>query len=142
MCLTWCEGQHQGLFDFWVILVKIVLILSLSILYHIHAFKYTTFRLNLTSSKSLNLEWSIEECVWRVERDKSSNGAMKIYTGPALGLGQLGHCLGAPYWIGPQIWGQNFLYFYLFFIYKYFWKILKHFNLHFFFTIKKAQRIK
>ena len=37
----------------------------------------------------------------------------------------------------------NFLFFYLFFIYKYFWKILKYFSLFFFFfTIKKAKRIK
>ena len=33
----------------------------------------------------------------------------------------------------------NFGPIFFFFLYKYFFKILKHFNLHFFFTIKKVQ---
>ena len=60
--------------------------------------------------------------------------------GPALGLGQLGHCLGPLTREGPKFECKIFLF--LFFIYKYFWEILKHFNLYIFFTIKKAQRIK
>ena len=47
-----------------------------------------------------------------------------------LGLGQLGHCLARE---GPNV-GAIF-YFILFFIYKYFWEILKHFSLHFFFSL-------
>ena len=34
---------------------------------------------------------------------------------------------------GPKFGGKFFLIIYLFFIYKYFWEILKHFSLHFFF---------
>ena len=60
-------------------------------------------------------------------------GVYRIRPEPALGLGLLGHCLG-PTRESPKFWA-NFFYF----SYKYFFKILKHFNLHFFFTIKKAQ---
>ena len=60
--------------------------------------------------------------------------------GPALGLGRLGHCLGPLLEKAPNV-GSNF-YLFLFLIYKYFWEVLKYFSLQFFFTIKKAQRIK
>jgi len=63
----------------------------------------------------------------------------------ALGLGQLGHCLGPLLENGPKLGGQIF-----FFFFKYFWEIKKilvyllffFFFFFSFFTIKKAQRIK
>ena len=43
----------------------------------------------------------------------------------------------APYWRRPQIWGQI----YLFFIYKYFWEILKHFSLFFFSLLRRLKEL-
>ena len=62
----------------------------------------------------------------------------KPRSGPALGLGQLGHCLGPLTREGPKFGGK---FFYLFFIYKYFWEILKHFSLHFFSLLRRLKEL-
>ena len=59
--------------------------------------------------------------------------------GPALGLGRLGHCLGRLLEKAPNV-GANF-YLFLFFIYKYFWEVLKHFSLQFFLLLRKLKEV-
>ena len=59
-------------------------------------------------------------------------------TGPALGLGQLGPCLGPLTREGPKFEGK---FLFLFFIYKYFWEILKYFSLHFFSLLRRLKEL-